>query len=68
MLKHGQIDAVHQNEIVAVHITGAKNTSLVIWSFYHQPNRDPNNSRLLCDDIASIVRENQKAAMIWIAE
>ena len=62
----GQIDADHQSEIVAVHVTGANNTSLVIGSFHRQPKRDPNHSRLLCDDIASIVRDNQKAT-IWIA-
>ena len=62
----GQINADHQSEIVATHVTWANNTSLVIGSFYRQPNRDPNHSRLLCDDIASIFRDHQKAT-IWIA-
>ena len=62
----GQINEDHQIEMVAGHVTGANNTLLVIGSFYRQPNRDPNHSRLLCDDIASIFRDIQKAP-IWIA-
>ncbi|KAK3098073.1 hypothetical protein FSP39_015909 [Pinctada imbricata] len=61
-----QIDMNLQSEMVAVHITGEKNTSLVVGSFYRQPNRDPNHARQLCDDITKIVRDNQKST-IWIA-
>ena len=55
------VDVSIHSELIAVHIEGVDtNSSLVVASFYQQPNRDIDHTHSLCQDLKEIMNKYQK--------
>ena len=60
------IDLTIHSELVAVQIEGVDNSSILVASFYRQPNRDSDHTHTLCQDIKHIT-DKYKTSTIWIS-
>ena len=55
------VDVNIHSELIAVHIEGVDdNSSLVVASFYRQPNRDIDHTHRLCQDLKVVINRYKK--------